>query len=242
MTVFVLVHGNFHDGSAWNGVSRCLEQLGHVAHAPTLPGHGRDVPTNVGYRDAAESVAGYVVQRDLRDIVLVGHSGGGVAISNTVEIIADRVQRLVYLSGWVLQDGESILEMLPAHYRELFDGMAAQSPDDTVEVPFDVWRSNFINDAHEAVAKSAFEQLVPQPYSYLVEQAKFTTFHSLMVPKCYILPTEDIVLPRDDEWGWHPRMTSRLGEHRFLQMPGSHEVMFTNPRGLADTIVETCID
>jgi hypothetical protein len=37
-------------------------------------------------------------------------------------------------------------------------------------------------------------------------------------------------------------MTSRLGEHRFLQMPGSHEVMFTNPRGLADTIVETCID
>jgi len=174
--------------------------------------------------------------------VLVGHSGGGVAISHTVEIIADRVQRLVYLSGWVLQDGESILEMLPAHYRELFDGMAAQSPDDTVEVPFDVWRSNFINDAHEAVAKSAFEQLVPQPYSYLVEQAKFTTFHSLTVPKCYILPTEDIVLPRDDEWGWHPRMTSRLGEHRFLQMPGSHEVMFTNPRGLADTIVETCID
>ena len=138
MTVFVLVHGNFHDGSAWKGVSRCLEQLGHITHAPTLPGHGRDVPTNVGYRDAAESVAGYVVQRDLRDIVLVGHSGGGVAISHTVEIIADRVQRLVYLSGWVLQDGESILEML-AHYRELFDGMAAQSPDDTVEVPFDVW-------------------------------------------------------------------------------------------------------
>src|SRR6478672_2317971 len=96
MTVFVLVHGNFHDGSAWNGVSRRLEQLGHVAHAPTLPGHGRDVPTNVGYRDAAESVAGYVVQRDLRDIVLVGHSGGGVAILLSIELIAERVQRFLY--------------------------------------------------------------------------------------------------------------------------------------------------
>ena len=142
MTVFVLVHGNFHDGSAWNGVSRCLEQLGHVAHAPTLPGHGRDVPTNVGYRDAAESVAGYVVQRDLRDIVLVGHSGGGVAISNTV---SDRVQRLVYLSGWVLQDGESILEMLPAHYpwttlsdwSDKRDGLGASVRFDTVS-PFAV--------------------------------------------------------------------------------------------------------
>lgn len=74
-------------------------------HAPTLPGHGRDVPTNVGYREAAESVAGYVAQHDLRDIVLVGRSGGGIATSNAVEIITDWVQRLVYLSGWVSSVG-----------------------------------------------------------------------------------------------------------------------------------------
>src|ERR1700735_438767 len=110
MTIFVLLHGNWHDGSAWHGVSRRLEQLGHIAHAPTLPGHGQDVPKDVGYREAAETVAGYIVEHDLRDIVLVGHSGGGVAISNAVEIIADRVQRLVYLSGWVLKNGESIVE------------------------------------------------------------------------------------------------------------------------------------
>ena len=241
MTIFVLLHGNWHDESAWNGVCRRLEQLGHVAHAPTLPGHRRGIAANVGYREAAETVTGYVVARDLRDIVLVGHSGGGVAISKAVETIADRVQRLVYLSGWVLQDGESILDMAPPHYREIFAGMAAESPDHTVEVPFDIWRRNFINDADEARAKAAFEQLVPEPYSYLAERAKFTTFHSLTVPKSYILPTEDITLPRDDEWGWHPRMTSRLGEHRFLEIPGSHEVMFTNPRGLADTIVEACL-
>lgn len=241
MTIFVLLHGNWHDGSAWNGVCRRLEQLGHIAHAPTLPGHGRDMAANVGYREAAETVTGYVVARDLRDIVLVGHSGGGVAVSKAIETIADRVQRLVYLSGWVLQDGESILDMAPPLYREIFAGMAAESPDHTVEVPFDIWWRNFINDADKARAKAAYEQLVPEPYSYLAERASFTTFQSLTVPKSYILPTEDITLPRDDEWGWHPRMTSRLGEHRFLEIPGSHEVMFTNPRGLADTIVEACL-
>ena len=242
VTIFVLLHGNFHVGSAWDGVSRRLEQLGHIAHAPTLPGHGQHVATGDGYQEAGEAVAGYIVERDLRDIVLVGHSGGGVAMSKAVELIADRVARLVYLSGWVLKDGESILEMLPAHYRELFTSMAANSPNNTVEVPFEAWRSSFINAADDAAAKSAFAQLVPEPFSYLSEPVNFTTFHTLTIPKSYILPTEDVVLPRDDEWGWHPRMTSRLGQHRFLEMPGSHEVMFTNPRGLADTIIEACID
>jgi pimeloyl-ACP methyl ester carboxylesterase len=242
VTIFLLLHGNWHAGSAWDGVSRRLEQFGHIAHAPTLPGQGQQGATGAGYQEAGEAVADYIVDRDLRDIVMVGHSGGGVAISKAVELIPDRVEHLVYLSGWVLKDGESILKMVPAHYRELFASMAAESPNNTVEVPFERWRSSFINDADGAAAKSAFTQLVPEPFSYLVEPVNFTTFYNLTIPKSYILPTEDIVLPRDDKWGWHPRMTSRLGEHRFLEMPGSHEVMFTNPRGLADTIIEACID
>ena len=241
VTIFVLLHGNWHEGSAWNGVSRRLEHFGHITHAPTLPRHGQHAATSAGYQQAGEEVAGYIVERDLRDIVLVGHSGGGVAISKAVELIADRVQRLVYVSGWVLKDGESIMEMVPAPYRELFTSMAADSPNNTVEVPFEQWRDSFINDADDATAKSAFAQLVPEAFSYLAEPVNFTTFHTLTIPKSYILPREDVVLPRDEEWGWHPRMTNRLGQHRFLEMPGSHEVMFTNPYGLADTIIEACI-
>ena len=42
----------------------------------------------------------------------------------------------------------------------------------------------------------------------------------------------------DAEWGWHPRMSSRLGLYRLVQMPGSHQVNFTNPELLALKIVE----
>ena len=115
---------------------------------------------------------------ELRDIVLVGHSGGGVAISKAVELIADRVGRLVYVSGWVLKDGESILQMVPAHYRELFTSIAADSPNDTVEVPFEPWRTSFINDADTDAAASAFARLVPEPFSYLAEPVHFTTFQN----------------------------------------------------------------
>ena len=242
MTTFVLLHGNWHVGSAWDGVSRRLEELGHITHTPTLPGHGQHSATGSGYQEAGEDVARYITQRDLRDVVLVGHSGGGIAISKAAEFIADRVKRLVYLSGWVLKDGETILGMVPADSRDLFAAMAADSPNNTVEVPCEIWRSSFINGADDGTAKSAFAQLVPEPFPYLNEPVHFTTFHSLTIPKSYILPTDDVALPRDHEWSWHPRMTSRLGEHRFLKMSGSHEVMFTNPRGLADTIIEACID
>jgi hypothetical protein len=207
-----------------------LEELGHIAHAPTLPGHGPHVATGAGHQEAGDAVARYIAECDLHDIVLVGHSGGGVAISKAVELIADRVERFVYVNGWVLKDSEFILGLVPPHYRELFASMAAESPNNTVEVPFEIWRSSFINDADYAAAKSAFAQLVPEPFSYLVELVNLTIFHSLTIPKSYILPTEDIALPRDRAWGWHPRMTNRLGDHRFLEMPGSHEVMFTNPR------------
>lgn len=95
MTRFLLLHGNWHEGSAWAGVSQRLEQLGHIAHAPTLPRDGPDVATGVGYQEAGEAVADHILESGLRVIVLVGHSGGGVAISKAAELIADRVQRLV---------------------------------------------------------------------------------------------------------------------------------------------------
>jgi len=46
-----------------------------------------------------------------------------------------------------------------------------------------------------------------------------------------------MVMPPGDS-GWHPRMSSRLGQFRLVQMSGSHETLFTNPIGLADKLIE----
>jgi len=60
-------------------------------------------------------------------------------------------------------------------------------------------------------------------------------FYSLPIPKSYLYCTEDNV-PQGEQWGWHPRMSNRLGLFRLVQMPGS-EVMFSNPIGLAEKII-----
>ena len=77
-------------------------------------------------------------------------------------------------------------------------------------------------------------QLSPEPYQQMTVPLEFYT---LDTPRSYLNGTEDIALP-PGEWGWHPRMSSRLGLYRLVQMPGSHEVAFSDPNGLADKIIE----
>jgi pimeloyl-ACP methyl ester carboxylesterase len=183
-----------------------------------------------------------IVERDLTDMVLVGHSYGGTAISKVVELVPDRVRRLVYVAGFVLNDNESVEDAAPPEYRKLYREIATASADDTVQLPFDIWRHSFINDGDEDLARSTYARLWPEPYQPIIEPLDLKKFHSLPTPKSYILGSEDIAQPEGTEWGWHPRFTDRLGDHRFLEMPGSHEVIFTNPGGLAAKIIEAARD
>ena len=202
-----------------------------------MAGHGNGVDKQVTHVQSTQSIVDFIVGNNLSDIVLVGHSYGGTIISKVVEALTDRVRRLVFLSGVVLEDGESLMDAGPPHHRRIFDELAAASQDNTVTVPFEVWCETFINDADPELAKTAYAQLAPEGYAQMLEPVDMKRFYTLDTPRSYILATEDIVFP-SGEWGWHPRITSRLGPHRLLEMPGSHEVLFTSPDGLADKIIE----
>jgi pimeloyl-ACP methyl ester carboxylesterase len=237
MSTFVLVHGSWHDGSAWDAVIKRLEQHGHNAFGPTVAGHGKGVSKQVSHAQSTQSIVDFVVSHDRTDIVLVGHSYGGTIISKAAEVISDRIRRLVFCNGFVLNDGESIVDAGPPHYRALFEQLAAASPDNTVMLPFEIWREAFINDADLDLARWSYAQLSPEPFQQLVEPLDLRKFYTLDIPRSYLNATEDISMP-PGEWGWHPRMTSRLGLYRLVQMPGSHELIFSDPNRLADKIIE----
>jgi hypothetical protein len=65
MSTFVLVHGSWHDGSAWIGVIQHLEAKGHQAFAPTIAGHGKGVNENVNHAQCTQSIVDYIVDKDL---------------------------------------------------------------------------------------------------------------------------------------------------------------------------------
>jgi pimeloyl-ACP methyl ester carboxylesterase len=236
MSTFVLVHGSWHDGSAWKAVIKYLEAKGHQAFAPTLAGHGQGADKNVNHAQCTQSIVDYIVGKDLTDIVLLGHSFGGTVIAKVTEAIGDRIRRLIFFDAFVLNDGESLRDNIPPDSQALFDRLARESDDQTMMMPFEIWREAFLNDADLELAKSSYAQLSSEPYQPWIDKLDLKQFYSLSIPKSYLYCTEDNSLPQG-EWGWHPRMSSRLGRFRLVQMPGGHEVMFSNPGGLAEKII-----
>lgn len=237
MGTYVLVHGAWHDGAAWDPTVRHLASRGHKVFAPTMAGHGKAAGRKVSHADCTKSIVRFIVESSLEDVILVGHSFGGTVISKVAEEIPERIKRLVFLCAFVLQDGHGLIDEVPPSHAGLFNQLARESGDNTVMIPFAIWRESFINDADIEMAKWTYDQLSPEPFSPVQEKLDLKKFYSLQIPKSYINCTEDTALP-PGEWGWHPRMSSRLGLHRLVQMPGSHEVIYTNPSGLAEKILE----
>ena len=92
---FVLIHGTWHGGWAWKDV---VSQKGHVAHAPTLAGHGPGAPrSGITHQDCVEAVVPCIQHCNLKNVVLVGHSFGGTVVQKVVEQVPDRIAQLAFL-------------------------------------------------------------------------------------------------------------------------------------------------
>jgi pimeloyl-ACP methyl ester carboxylesterase len=237
MATFVLIHGSWQNGSAWNQTVEHLKAAGHAAWAPTIAGHGKGSNKAVNHAQGTQSIVDYILSNDLRDFILVGHSFGGTILSKVAEVMPERIRRLVFWNAFVLRDGNCLNDEVPPHYRALFDQIVQQSSDNTVMLPFPIWREAFINDADLDLARATYGSLSPEPYQLFNDKLDLKKFYSLETPRSYLNCTEDIALP-PGEWGWHPRMSTRLGLFRLVQMPGSHEVLFTNPKGLSEKLIE----
>lgn len=181
----------------------------------------------------------YIQQHGLENITLVGHSFGGSAVQKVAEELPNRIARAVFLDALVLEHDQCVFDNLPADYAALFNGLAGASSDNTMLIPWEIWRANFIQDAPESVARSIWEQLSPEPNQVNLDKLDLKRFYSLAIPKSFIYCRQDKALPPGD---FHPRMSSRLGAFKLLEMDGSHEVMFTRPAELAGKIIEASSD
>jgi hypothetical protein len=127
--------------------------------------------------------------------------------------------------------------MVPPHYVDLFDSIAAQRGDGSVVLPFPIWREAFINDVDLETAQRAYDVLNPHPFKTLTDKISLKANPADMtMAKSYINCTEDISLPH--HYPWHPRLSQKLGLFRLVQVPGSHELCFSNPQRLAQAIMD----
>lgn len=110
---FVLVHGAFQDGTCWDRVAGRLRAGGATVLAPSLPGHLPEEnasPGGVTLADYVDRVV-EVIGGQTDAVVLVGHSLGGVTVSEVAEKVPHRIRALVFLSAYMPLDGESALAL-----------------------------------------------------------------------------------------------------------------------------------
>ncbi len=232
---FVLVHGAWHGGWAWQPVASRLRAAGHHVWAPTCPGLGiDDDPRPVTLAGCVDSLVSQVEASFAVDITLVGHSWGGYVIAGAAPRLASRLKRLVFWSAFVPEADRSLYDELPPTYQELFDQLAGASADNTVALPLEVFQGAFMGDADPAAAAVVHSALRPQPFRTFTDPLTDEAYRSLDLPMHYVLSDGDVALP-PGEYGWE-RFAERIKAVP-VSLPGSHESMFTRPAELADGLL-----
>lgn len=110
---FVLVHGAWHGGWCWRRVADRLRAKGHYVLTPALSGVGERShlqPEMIDLMTQVNDVVGEIKWRDLDDIVLVGHSYGGMVITGVAEQVRERIGAIVYLDAFQPGDGQALAD------------------------------------------------------------------------------------------------------------------------------------
>ncbi len=112
--VLVAVHGAWAGGWHFKKIAPLLGAKGWQVHRPSLSGLGEHFNTaraDLGLATHIDDVVNYILFEDLHDVILLGHSYGGMVITGVADRIPERIARLVYLDATLPENGESLLQL-----------------------------------------------------------------------------------------------------------------------------------
>lgn len=226
----VIVHGAWVGGWRWRGVADLLTSRGHKVFTPTLTGMGERAHLTspaVNLTLHARDVANVIHFERLENILLVGHSYGGMPVSVAAGLVRPgTIQSILYMDAFCPEDGQSLNDLVPGppHLPE--------KPDDYLVPPP---RANLVgfNTHMDAAARAAYEERrTPQSVYCFTEKARVSAARELIPQKTYVLATgykNDTFAPVAE------KLRKRPG-WRVEEMPYTHDLMHVAPVHTADVI------
>ena len=230
---FVLIHGAWHGGFAWDGVAKRLRDAGHDVEAPTLPGmNPGDIKAGIEFEDYADAVV-EILRRQHRRVILVGHSSAGMLLQAAAPRVADAIKLLVFSNAFVVADGQSQLDNIPADAAAGLTALSQTTPDNTVPVaPIEGFIRGALMEGDPVEKQDALiPRLLAQPFSLLSGVVNTKPFEKLDIPKAVLFCTRD---HSADYLG----MAGRLESYRVQTANGSHEMLFSAPAGYTKALLK----
>ncbi len=228
---FVLVHGAWHGGWCWRRVSDLLERQGHKVFTPTLTGlgeHSHLLRAGINVSTHVTDIANLLKWERLSDVVLCGHSYGGMVVSGVAEKAGVAIGSIVFLDAFVPENGDSMADLTSQAVR---DNLKIASERGDLGVPPRPAAAFLVSEKDRAWVDA---MCVPQPIGTMTEKMTLTGARERIGKKAYIRasaypnPGFDLAYTRvkaDKSW-------------RTYEVPCGHDVMVDMPERLAEILVE----
>ncbi len=230
----VLVHGAFEDALVWSRTKVILERRGFRVVAVNLPGRpgGADMPVSLdSYRD---TVLGTVRAQPGR-VVLVGHSFGGITISNVAEAVPEKIATLVYLAAYLPRDGEALTNLAQRDAgSKTGDAFVVDGRRGVATIAVNARARLFCNDCPPSIAAAIPATMVPEPLGPLSTPVRLSAARFGSVDKVYIRTKRDQV----ESPQLQTAMLAATPVRRELTLDTGHAPFLSNPQALATAIVD----
>jgi pimeloyl-ACP methyl ester carboxylesterase len=227
MATVLIAHGAWSAAWAWKKMRPLLQVRGHALFTPTYTGLGERAhlaSREIGLQTHIADVLGTLEFEDLRDVVLVGHSYGGMVATGVADRAGARLRRLVYLDAFVPRDGQSLLDLLPPDVRERMRE-AAQTVGEGWRVP----PNPVPPDTSEADLAWLMPRRVMHPLRTFEEPIRLTEPEGA-VPRAYVYCTR---IAPGDVFGPFAERARREAGWEYLELDASHSPNVTVPETLA---------
>ncbi|MDR5758914.1 alpha/beta hydrolase [Caballeronia sp. LZ035] len=163
---FVLIHGAWHGGWVWRTVADDLSARGHRAIAPTLTGLGerRHLIASATSLDVnIDDIVNVIEAEEMSDVVLVGHSYGGLVASGVADRMPHALRSLIFLDSLLVENGQAAFDVLPASVvEERMESVRASGQ--SLGMPVNGLKGTGIPDDHPCAAWVR-RRLTPHPLS-----------------------------------------------------------------------------
>lgn len=236
MATYILVHGAWHGAWCWHRIVARLQQASHNAIAPDLLSLGRDfTPTrSVTLASWTEQIVA-LVQAAPEPVVLVGHSRGGIVLSELAERVPERIRALVYVSAFLLENGRSVRDAA-AEDPDALVVPAVMTFDDehqSVSMREEVVREIFYGQCSEEQVVLARSLLRPEPLAPLATAVRTSAARFGSVPRLYVECTLDRAITHAAQ----RRMQSALPCRERVTLATDHSPFFSRAEELASVLL-----
>jgi len=225
------VHGAWHGAWCWRKLVPLLVDQGLEVFTPTQTGVGEKAASlsqSISLDTFIQDITDFLTERDLHNVVLVGHSFAGISISGVADRMPERISRLVYLDALLLQNDQSVFDIIPPDMVQARRELAEQSSGG-VSLPAPEPSVFGVTDAADVQWVKSL--CTPHPLSTYESKIKLTHGLGNGLPATYIA-----VLPYYQATTSSRNYAKARSDWQYVEMLAGHDAMVTSPQALCNLI------